>query len=69
MTKYKCGHKTDGVIILEDNIMSMTAYFTWADSVGLNGDKSQCWECFCKDALIQAIMLNNNKKEKNNGKK
>ena len=55
MTKYKCGHKTDGVIILEDNIMSMTAYFTWADSVGLNGDKSQCWECFCKDALIQPL--------------
>ena len=50
MTKYKCGCKTDGMIILDDNILSMSAYLDWVDSVGLNGDKSQCWECYCKDS-------------------
>ncbi len=48
MVEYKCGHKTDGVIILDDNLLSMSAYLEWVDSVGLNGDKSQCWECYCK---------------------
>lgn len=46
MTKYKCGHKTDGVIILNDNLLSMVAYVEWADSVGVNGTKEQCFDCF-----------------------
>lgn len=49
MTNYKCGCKTDGVIILNDNILSMTAYLQWADSVGVNGSKEQCWECWNKE--------------------
>lgn len=50
MVDYKCGHKTNGVIILDDNILSMTAYLDWVDSVGLNGDKTKCWECYCKES-------------------
>ena len=50
MVKYKCGHETDGVIILDDNILSMSAYLDWEDSVGVNGDRSKCWECYCKDS-------------------
>jgi len=50
MTDYKCGHKTDGMIILDYNILSMSAYLDWVNSVGLNGDKSQCWECYCKES-------------------
>jgi len=50
MVKYKCGHKTNGAIILNDNFLSMTAYLDWIDSVGLNGDKTKCWECYCKDS-------------------
>ena len=31
MIGYKCGHKTDGVIILDDDVMSMNIYFQWAE--------------------------------------
>ena len=48
MTDYKCGHKTSGIIILDDNVLSLTAYLEWSESVGVFGDKSQCWECWIK---------------------
>jgi len=48
MTKYKCGCETDGVIILDSNILSTATYLEWVDSVGLNGTREQCWECWCK---------------------
>ncbi len=49
MTEYsKCGHKTDGIIIMDDSILSMSAYFVWAESVGVFGDRTICWECWCK---------------------
>lgn len=48
MNKYKCGHKTDGVIFLDDNLLSMSAYLEWAESVGVNGTKEKCWECWNK---------------------
>ena len=50
MTDYsKCGHKTDGVIILEDSVLSLIAYFEWSESVGVFGDRTVCWECWCKN--------------------
>lgn len=50
MTEYsKCGHTTNGVIILDDNIMSMSAYLEWSETVGVFGDKTKCWECYCKE--------------------
>ena len=49
MTDYKCGCKTDGVIILDDNELSLTGYFEWAESVGVWGDKSKCWQCWNKE--------------------
>ena len=52
MTKYKCGHKSDAIII-DNNILSITAYLEWKDSVGYDGDKSQCWECWCKEEKTQ----------------
>lgn len=48
MTKYKCGHEGKP-IILDDNLLSMTAFFEWKESVGWEGDKSMCWDCFCKE--------------------
>ena len=41
MTEYKCGHKTDGIIILEDNILSLFTYFVWAESVGVFGTRER----------------------------
>lgn len=49
MIKYKCGHKTNGVIILDDNELSISAYLEWIDSVGLNGNRSKCWDCYTED--------------------
>lgn len=48
MTKYQCGHESDGIIILDDNELSMAGYLTWADSVGVFGTQEQCFECWCK---------------------
>lgn len=48
MTEYNCGHKSE-VVILDDNVLSMTAYFEWVETVGFDGDKSQCFNCWCKD--------------------
>lgn len=45
--EYKCGHKPS-TIILDCNELSMFAWYEWKDSVGWEGDKSQCWECWCK---------------------
>ena len=49
MTEYKCGHKTSGVIIMDSNPLSITAYLEWKDSVGFDGDSSQCFDCWCKE--------------------
>ncbi len=48
MVKYGCGHNTSGLIVLDSNELSIAGYLVWEESVGLNGDKSQCWECYCK---------------------
>ncbi len=47
MVKYKCGHETDGAIILDSNKLSMAGYLDWADSVGINGTKEMCFDCYC----------------------
>lgn len=49
MTKYKCGHETEGIIILDDNELSMMAWIDWSESVGVFGDKSVCFDCYCKN--------------------
>ena len=49
MTEYtKCKHETDGIIILEDSILSISAYLVWSESVGVFGDRTICWDCWCK---------------------
>ncbi len=45
---YKCGHPR-GIVILDDNCLSLSAYYEWKDSKGFDGDKSQCWKCWCKE--------------------
>jgi len=48
MTKYKCGHEVK-IIIMDCNPLSMTAWLIWKEEIGFDGDKSQCWDCFCKE--------------------
>ena len=45
---YTCGHEGKP-IILDDNELSITAFLEWNESVGREGDKSQCWNCWCKE--------------------
>jgi hypothetical protein len=47
MTKYQCGHEVD-LIIIADSAISLTAYIEWAQTVGRDGDKTQCWGCWCR---------------------
>ena len=47
--KYGCGHETDGILILDSNELSIYAYVQWSESVGIFGDKSQCFDCWCKE--------------------
>lgn len=46
--RYKCGHKTAEPVILNTDVMSMEAYTDWSKSVGIFGDRTKCWECWCK---------------------
>jgi hypothetical protein len=45
---YGCGHTHKGLIIMDSNLLSIAAYLDWKDSVGLDGDKSQCFDCYIK---------------------
>jgi hypothetical protein len=48
MTKYACGHTPD-MLILDNSPLAITAWVVWKDTVGFNGDKSQCFHCYCKE--------------------
>ena len=50
MTEYKCGCKTDGVIILDDNLLSMSAYIDWAEVEDNLGTREECFDCYLKRA-------------------
>lgn len=45
---YKCGHETNGVLILDDMYEMYDMYDDWANSVGIFGNKSLCFKCYCK---------------------
>ena len=48
MPKYKCGHTTKGVIILDESLLSMTAYIQWAEEEGNLESKEECFDCYLK---------------------
>ena len=47
MAFYKCGHER-GLVIMDSNPLSLIEYFNWKDEFGYDGDKSLCWDCYCK---------------------
>lgn len=47
MNHYKCGHEGKPVF-LHDNVVEFAVYLTWKDSTGYDGDKSECFPCYCK---------------------
>lgn len=46
INRYKCGHTTDGIIILDDNEISMIKYLEWADKENNLKTKKECFDCF-----------------------
>ena len=48
MIKYKCGHTTDGIIILDDNEMSMSVYLEWAEEENNSETQEECFDCYLK---------------------
>jgi len=58
MTHYKCGHETDGTIIMDSNALSFANWLNWSESVGVFGTKEKCFDCYLKDNEV-------NRKEKN----
>lgn len=48
MTKYKCGHEID-IVILDSNELSFAAWTEWKESDGYEGSKELCWDCWCKE--------------------
>lgn len=49
MIQYKCGHESDGTIILDDNIVSFSVWLEWSESEGIFGTKEKCFDCHCKE--------------------
>jgi len=45
MTQYKCGHSQE-LLILDDNPLSIIAYLEWLNSVGRDGTKTFCFDCW-----------------------
>lgn len=48
LNSYKCGHKTNGVIIMDDNLLSMSAYIQWAEEEKNLETKKECFDCYLK---------------------
>lgn len=46
--KYKCGHKSNGMIVVDSNEVSIAAYLDWAETVGIFGTHEKCFDCYCK---------------------
>lgn len=43
--KYACGHESNA-IIMDSNLLSLSAYYQWAETVGVNGTMKECWACW-----------------------
>jgi len=48
METYKCGHSPESIII-DNNLLSLSAYYEWEMTTGIYGNKTLCWDCFNKE--------------------
>jgi hypothetical protein len=51
MTHYKCGHDME-IIIMDSNPLSISAYLEWSKTVGRDGTRELCWDCWCKNRRV-----------------
>jgi len=54
MTEYKCGHSQD-ILILDSNPLSVSAWLEWNETVGRDGDRSLCFDCWKKKAIDASL--------------
>ena len=45
---YKCGHETHGMIILDDNELSLSVYIDWAEEENNLETMNECFDCYLK---------------------
>lgn len=62
MTKYKCGHESK-MIITDSSPLVISSYLVWKDSTGFDGDKTECFDCYCK--RINQLLAKNPTKGEN----
>lgn len=48
MAKYKCGHE-GGLIVTDCGPLTISALLEWRETVGSEGTREMCWECWCKE--------------------
>lgn len=46
MTRYKCGCESQGIVLIDKNILSFIDYDNWSKTVGVNGSKELCLYCW-----------------------
>jgi hypothetical protein len=55
MTKYKCGHECH-TIIMNDNILGFLEWAFWRETVGFDGTKEQCFDCYLRDRKVEDMV-------------
>ena len=50
--KYNCGHESS-VIIMDNNVLSILAWMDWKETDGFEGNKSKCFNCWCKESEVR----------------
>ena len=46
MVKYKCGHESEAIILSSIEDEKFTMFLIWNQTVGYEGDRSKCWNCY-----------------------
>lgn len=54
MVKYKCGHEIIAIIFNTTSI-TLSEYFAWAGTVGIDGDRSLCPTCYMEKLKKEKI--------------
>ena len=50
MTNYNCGH-TSKEIIMKNTYRGLELWKQWFETVGANGTKEQCFDCYLSNAV------------------
>jgi len=48
MIKYKCGHTSKGIILMNSDVLSMATYLQWAEDEDNLTTEKECFDCFLK---------------------